>query len=54
MQLAQKAGAHVVAPALPEDADYLHELGVRETLDRDSDLAAQVHERFPDGVDAAL
>ena len=52
VQLARRAGAHVVAPALPEDTDYLHGLGVSETLDRDSDLAAQVRERFPDGVDA--
>jgi NADPH:quinone reductase len=54
VQLARKAGAHVVAPALPDDADYLRQLGVSETLERDSDLAAQVRERFPDGVDAVL
>jgi NADPH:quinone reductase-like Zn-dependent oxidoreductase len=54
VQLARKAGAHIVAPALPEDTDYLRELGVGETLDRDSDLAVQVRERFPAGVDAAL
>jgi NADPH:quinone reductase-like Zn-dependent oxidoreductase len=54
VQLARKAGAQVVAPALPEDTDYLRELGVGDTLDRDSDLAAQVRERFPDGVDAVL
>lgn len=54
MQLAPSAGAHVVAPALREDGDYLRELGVTETLDRDSDLAAQIRERFPEGVDAAL
>jgi NADPH:quinone reductase-like Zn-dependent oxidoreductase len=54
VQLASRAGAHVVAPALPEDGDYLRELGVSETLDRDSELVAQIRERFPDGVDAAL
>ncbi len=54
VQLARKAGAHVVAPALHEDTGYLRELGVGETLDRDSDLAVQIRERFPDGVDAAL
>lgn len=54
VQLARKAGAHVVAPALPEDTDYLRELGVSDTLNRGSDLAAQVRERFPDGVDAVL
>jgi NADPH:quinone reductase-like Zn-dependent oxidoreductase len=51
---ASRAGAHVVAPALPEDGDYLRGLGVGETLDRDSDLVAQVRERSPDGVDAVL
>jgi NADPH:quinone reductase len=54
VQLAGKAGAHVVAPALPEDADYLRQLGVSETLERDSDLAAQVRERSADGVHAVL
>ena len=54
VQLASKAGAHVVAPALPEDTGYLRELGVGDTLNRDSDLAAQIRERFPDGVDAVL
>ena len=54
VQLARRAGAHVVAPALPEDGDYLRGLGVSDTLDRDSDLAAQVRERFPDEVDAVL
>ena len=54
VQLARIAGAHIVAPALPEDGDYLRGLGVSETLERDSDLAAQIRERFPDGVDAAL
>lgn len=54
VQLAARVGAHVVAPALPEDRDYLRELGVSETLDRDSDLAAEVRERFPAGVDAIL
>jgi NADPH2:quinone reductase len=54
VQLASRAGAHVVAPALPEDGDYLRGLGVGETLDRNSDLVAQIRERFPDGVDAVL
>lgn len=54
VQLARSAGAHVVAPALPEDSDYLRNLGVSDTLDRRSDLAAQVREHFPDGVDAVL
>src|SRR2546421_41000 len=54
VQLAARAGATVVAPALPEDEIYLRELGVNELLPRDADLAATARERHPDGFDAAL
>jgi NADPH:quinone reductase len=53
-QLAANAGATVVAPALPEDEDYLRELGVTEIVSREGDVAAAVRERYPDGVDALL
>jgi NADPH:quinone reductase-like Zn-dependent oxidoreductase len=53
-QLAAKAGATVIAPALPEDEQYLRDLGVSEVLPREDDVAATVRERFPDGVDALL
>jgi NADPH:quinone reductase len=53
-QLAAHAGATIVAPALPEDEQYLRDLGVTEVLPRDGDVAAAVRERFPDGVDALL
>lgn len=52
VQLAAAAGATVVAPGLPEAHDYLRGLGAAEVLDRDGDVAAQVRERYPDGVDA--
>jgi NADPH:quinone reductase len=52
VQLATAAGASVLAPGLAEDHDYLRGLGVAEVLDRDGDVAAQVRERHPDGVDA--
>lgn len=45
VQLAAAAGANVIAPALPEDRDYLQGLGVRELVERDA---------RPDGVDAIL
>ena len=48
-----QAGAHVIAPALGEDAD-LRELGATEILDRDADIESAVRERHPDGVDAVL
>ena len=54
VQLAARAGATVVAPALPEDEAYLRELGVSELLPRDGDLAATAGERHPDGFDAVL
>jgi NADPH2:quinone reductase len=46
------ARATVVAPGLPEDHAYLRGLGVAEVLDRNGDVAAQVRERHPEGVDA--
>ena len=54
VQLADDAGARVIAPALPEDEEYLRELGVSEVLDRDADVAALVHERYPEGIEALL
>jgi NADPH:quinone reductase len=54
VQLAAQAGATVVAPALPEDEEYLRGLGVTEVLPRDGDVSAAVRERSPDGVDALL
>jgi NADPH:quinone reductase len=54
VQLAAHAGATVIAVALPEDEDYLRDLGVSELIERDADIAAVVRERHPDGVDALL
>jgi len=44
----------VIAPALPEDREYLSGLGVGELIDRNADVAAAVREAHPDGVDAIL
>jgi NADPH:quinone reductase len=54
VQLAAAAGATVIAPALPEDEDYLRGLGVNELLPREGDVVAAVRERRPDGVDAIV
>jgi NADPH:quinone reductase-like Zn-dependent oxidoreductase len=54
VQLAAAAGATVIAPAFPEDEDYLRALGVADVLPCDGDVAAAVRERYPDGVDALL
>jgi NADPH:quinone reductase len=54
VQLAARAGATVVAPALAEDEAYLREFGVSELLPREGDLAAAARELHPDGFDAVL
>src|SRR5215210_1241869 len=54
VQLAANAGATVIAPGLPEDEEYLRDLGVSEVLERDADVAALVHERYPEGIEALL
>src|SRR3954466_1119857 len=50
VQLAVAAGATVVAPALPEDEEFLRGLGVSEIVPREGDVAAAVRERFPDSA----
>jgi NADPH2:quinone reductase len=54
VQLAVPAGARVIAPALPEDEEYLRGLGVEELVDRSGDVASRVRDAHPDGVDAIL
>jgi NADPH:quinone reductase len=54
VQLVAAAGAHVIAPAFPEDHDFLRTLGVRELIDRNADVDAAVRDAHPDGVDAVL
>jgi NADPH2:quinone reductase len=54
VQLAARAGARVLAPALPEDETFLRELGVSDILPREGDVAAAARELVPDGVDALI
>jgi NADPH:quinone reductase len=54
VQLAARARARILAPALPEDEQFLRELGVSDVLPRDGDIPALVREHAPDGVDALL
>jgi NADPH:quinone reductase len=54
VQLVAHGGATVIAPALPEDEEYLRGLGVGELVEREGDVAAAVRERHPDGVDAVI
>jgi NADPH:quinone reductase len=50
VQLASAAGAHVVAPAFDEDAEYLTGIGVGEILDRNADLATALRGRQVDAI----
>jgi NADPH2:quinone reductase len=54
VQLAADAGAHVIAPAFPEDEEYLRELGVDEVIPRAADLESTVRKQHTEGVDAIL
>src|SRR3954454_8113418 len=54
IQLAARAGARILAPALAEDETFLRELGVSDVLPRDGDIAQLVRDRVPEGVDALL
>src|SRR4051794_13449661 len=40
VQLAVRAGARVIAPALPEDEEFLSRLGVTDVVPRDGDVPA--------------
>jgi NADPH:quinone reductase-like Zn-dependent oxidoreductase len=52
-QLTAQAGAHVIAPALPEDEAFLHELGVATVIPREN-IIDEVLALHPDGVDAII
>jgi NADPH2:quinone reductase len=54
-QLAKAEGAHVIATGKQDDADYLRQLGVDETIDyKAADTIAQVQQRYPGGVDVVI
>jgi NADPH:quinone reductase len=58
VQLAKRAGARVVAPALPEDEDHLGDLGVDEIVERggsppEADAVLDLVSYSPDQVPAA-
>jgi len=55
VQLAAQAGAHVIATARTAEAQSaLTALGASALVDYTGDLAAQIHETHPDGVDVVL
>src|SRR4051812_41594621 len=54
VQLAARAGARVLAPALAEDGVFVRELGASDVLPRDGDITRLVRDLVPGGVDALL
>jgi NADPH2:quinone reductase len=52
-QLGRLRGAHIIATARAEGRDYARSLGAGEVVDYTAgDVVTQVHERYPDGIDA--
>jgi NADPH:quinone reductase-like Zn-dependent oxidoreductase len=54
VQMARRAGAHIIAPGLPEDEGYLVDLGVDHVIPRDGDVVAQTRELEDGGVAALI
>ena len=54
VQLLTHAGAIVIAPALPDDEVFLRGVGVSELVERGGDVAAEVLDRHPDGLDGLI
>jgi NADPH:quinone reductase len=54
VQLAKRAGAHVIAPGLPEDEGFLVDLGADHVIPRDGDVVAQTRELESGGVAALI
>ena len=54
VQLAKRAGAHIIAPGLPEDEGFLIDLGVDHVIPRDGDVAAKTRELEDAGVSVLI
>lgn len=54
VQLAARAGAHVIASGLAEDDAYLRHLGAAEVIAPGDRLASEVRQRYPDGIDCLI
>jgi NADPH2:quinone reductase len=54
IQMAKNAGATVIATALPDEADFVRDLGADEVIDRTGDVAAAARALRPEGVDVVV
>jgi NADPH:quinone reductase-like Zn-dependent oxidoreductase len=54
VQLAKRAGAHIIAPGLPEDEGFLVDLGADHVIPRDGDVVAHTRELESGGVAALI
>jgi NADPH:quinone reductase-like Zn-dependent oxidoreductase len=54
VQLARLRGAHVIASIRPGDEGFANDLGAAETVDYSGDLAGDIRQRYPDGIDAVI
>lgn len=54
VQLAAQRGAHVIASGLPEDADYLRDLGAAEVVEPGPGLIGEVRAHHPGGLDGLI
>jgi NADPH:quinone reductase-like Zn-dependent oxidoreductase len=54
VQLAKRAGAHVIAPGMPEDEGFLVDLGADHVIPRDGDVVADTRELESGGVAALI
>ncbi|HEX9030696.1 MAG TPA: NADP-dependent oxidoreductase [Streptosporangiaceae bacterium] len=54
VQLAAGRGAHVIATGLPEDEEYLRDLGAAEIVEPGDGLIDAVRSRYPDGLDGLI
>jgi NADPH:quinone reductase-like Zn-dependent oxidoreductase len=50
VQLAAGKGAHVIATGLPEDAEYLRDLGAADVIEPGEGLIGEVRARYRDGI----
>ena len=54
VQLARRAGAHIIAPGFPEDEGFLVDLGVDHVIPRDGDVVAHTRQLENGGVAAVF